>query len=351
VSTQNVRRDFARSLSFDYDLAPELLAPVLGLAAYNPAVRAVAAHACIEAAADPDGGWLRYSRRKAWYATNRRHLAECQSLASVTQAVGLLHEFGLIEHRKSDPGQLGRQSTLRASRRLLHLIPPDAPVVQQRDAETIILRDRETGERLPYADTDETRRIRRNICALNEAAAALKLQHPSIGIIRPGRPTRIGHANPGPALMRMFRVFTDNFNLHGRFYAWWQNWPGSERRRLLIDDEPVIELDYRQIHPTLIYGMRGIVLPSDFDAYLIDGLPKELRPLLKVAFNDGERAEPEGAASFNQRHGGRVGAIRCYRAGIHHERRGSECNGRSAIASSPRRRCVLQRRRSAPYAY
>jgi hypothetical protein len=231
------------------------------------------------------GGWLRYSRRKAWYATNRRYLAECQSLASVTQAVGLLHEFGLIEHRKSDPGQLGKQSTLRASRRLLHLIPPDAPVAQERNPETIILRDRETGERMPYADTDETRRMRRNIYAINEAVAAAKLQHPDIGLIRPGSSTRIGDANPGPALMRMVRVFTDNFNLHGRCYAFWQNWPGSERSRLTIDGESVVELDYGQIHPTLIYGMRGIVLPSDFDAYLIDGLPKALRPLLKVAFN------------------------------------------------------------------
>jgi hypothetical protein len=285
VSAQNVRRDFARSLSFDYDLAPEMLAPVLGLAAYDPAVRAVTAHARIEAAADPDGGWLRYSRRKSWYATNRRYLAEGQSLASVTRAVSLLQESDLIEHRKSDPGQLGRQSTLRASRRLLHLIPPDAPVAQERNPETIILRDRETGERLPYGDTDETRQMRRNNCAINEAVAAAKLQHPRIGIIRPGCPTCIGDANPGPALMRMVRVFTDNFNQHGRFYAWWQNWPGSERSRLLIDGESVVELDYRQIHPTLIYGMRGIVLPSDFDAYLIDGLPKELRPLLKIAFN------------------------------------------------------------------
>jgi hypothetical protein len=127
--------------------------------------------------------------------------------------------------------------------------------------------------------------MRRNVCTINEAVRAITLEHPAVGIIRPGAPTRIGNSNPGPALMRTARIFSDSFDLHGRFSAWWQNWPGSERTRLLIDGEPVIELDYRQIHPTLLYGLRGIVLPATFDAYQIEGLPKELRPLLKVAFN------------------------------------------------------------------
>lgn len=287
------KRAFARPLSLNFDVAPETLVPVVGMDAHDPALRAILAQARLEAESDPQGGWVHYSRRKNWYAENRRYLHAEQTYANVTRAIAIAERNGLIEHLKAAQGQLGTESRFRATRRLLTL--PLTTLELQKPAEVIILKDRGTPKTkseprkpprpIPYVDTDETRRMRLNVTQINEAIGSVKLEHPVLGIICPGRPTRIGNSNPGPAILRLERIFTDSFDLHGRFYGFWQNWPSRERESLLIDGSPVVEHDYRQMHPTLLYARRGIELPRDFDAYDIAGVPREMRPLIKIIFN------------------------------------------------------------------
>jgi hypothetical protein len=305
MSARSTWREAARPLTFDFDLEPKLLVPVLGWDGYLPAVRAIAARARIEAAADPNGGWLHYSRRAEWYSTRRRYLHPEQTLTHTIRAVDILESAGLIEHEKAQPSSYKKQSRLRASRKLLTLVPATAPFEQGYDAECIILysrkqpADRNAGKpaipatRIPYIDTPETIRMRENLQKINEAISDVTLSHPRLGVIKPGMPTRLSlppsptgkkrWADGGPARMRMERKFTETFDLHGRFYAWYQNWPEDERINLLIDGEKVVELDYPQHHPTILYAERGIKLPDGYDAY---GAPsKEHRALMKVAFN------------------------------------------------------------------
>ncbi len=80
-----------------------------------------------------------------------------------------------------------------------------------------------------------------------------------------------------------------NFATGGRFYAnnllgeSWQNMPSSQRKTILIDNEPTVELDYDAFHINILYAVNRIQLPPDFDPYTrIAG--KEMRPIVKVLF-------------------------------------------------------------------
>lgn len=58
----------------------------------------------------------------------------------------------------------------------------------------------------------------------------------------------------------------------------WQNMKAEERGRITIDGERVAEIDYRSLHPAILYAVAGAPMPSD--CYALDGWP---RPLVKVA--------------------------------------------------------------------
>lgn len=74
---------------------------------------------------------------------------------------------------------------------------------------------------------------------------------------------------------RLFRVFTRGWHLGGRLYGgWWIGIPKEERRHILIDGEATVELDYGQLHPTMLFAMVGRQL--DYDPYEFGGFSREL---------------------------------------------------------------------------
>ncbi|UUR08291.1 hypothetical protein [Sphingomonas glaciei] len=74
---------------------------------------------------------------------------------------------------------------------------------------------------------------------------------------------------------RLFRVFTRQWHLGGRLYGgWWIGVPKSERALITIDGEPTVELDYAQLHPTMLFATVGLQL--DYDPYEFDGFSREL---------------------------------------------------------------------------
>ena len=126
--------------------------------------------------------------------------------------------------------------------------------------------------------------MRRHLAEINEALVSVEISHPALGIIRPGSPTRIGNANPGPARQTLSRVFSGSFHQGGRFYGgFWIGMKDKERVRLTVNGQEAIELDYKGIHPTLLYAEAGIAF--DGDPYDIPGYPTEFRKLIKIAFN------------------------------------------------------------------
>lgn len=74
--------------------------------------------------------------------------------------------------------------------------------------------------------------------------------------------------------IELYRVFSDFWSLGGRFYGGcWQGIPKGERRNFILDGEQVVEHDYKNNHPSILYRAEGrpLDLDSDYDAYDIDG--------------------------------------------------------------------------------
>ena len=59
------------------------------------------------------------------------------------------------------------------------------------------------------------------------------------------------------------RIFNRNINLGGRFYSNYQNVPSNDRKRIKINHEKTIELDYKSLHYNLLYSMAGHEFKGD----------------------------------------------------------------------------------------
>jgi hypothetical protein len=74
---------------------------------------------------------------------------------------------------------------------------------------------------------------------------------------------------------QLYRVFTRRWDQGGRLYGgWWIGVPKQERKLIRIDGEPTVELDYGQLHPTMLFAMAKKQL--DYDAYKVRGFSREL---------------------------------------------------------------------------
>lgn len=82
-------------------------------------------------------------------------------------------------------------------------------------------------------------------------------------------------------LTTLTRIFSNGcYADGGRFYGSIQGWRKNDRRTLRFNGEPVVEIDFRSIHPTMLYELQGLH-PLD-DAYDIDGFERDD---VKQAFN------------------------------------------------------------------
>jgi hypothetical protein len=81
------------------------------------------------------------------------------------------------------------------------------------------------------------------------------------------------------------RVFNNGvFTEGGRYYgAEYQFLSEEERSWITIDDEPVVEIDYKTFHPRILYHKKGIDIKGDL--YLMANPEVELRPAIKKMMN------------------------------------------------------------------
>ncbi|BDQ33594.1 hypothetical protein [Pseudodesulfovibrio portus] len=88
---------------------------------------------------------------------------------------------------------------------------------------------------------------------------------------------------PNPLAVKLHRVFNVTFEFGGRFYGTWiQNIPSELRAYVTINGVPVQEVDYKGLHPTMLYIEEGA--PMVGDPYLIPGYGQPYRDLIKVFF-------------------------------------------------------------------
>ena len=221
--------------------------------------------AAIAVAGVAAAGWVSYSRSNRCYPRRSRYFPPGWTWRNVVGAVDRLDALGLIDHDRRPPGRRGTQSSFCARPDLVTLVNGICPVASLPflpPRETIILRDRQTGDLMEYRDTAATLAMRRGVAALN---------------------ARLFVADIVPRLSGgVVRIFNDDFSSGGRFYALGQgNWQGmsaTDRARIRIDNQPVIEIDFKALHPTLLYAEAGMPPPPDPYA-----LPDWPRPLVKKA--------------------------------------------------------------------
>jgi len=132
------------------------------------------------------------------------------------------------------------------------------------------------GELIEYEDTPETIVLREQVRAINEWLQAAEIDFDECSSPE-GKPV-----NPHDRHLR--RVFTQGrFDSGGRLFGgFWQ--PLSKKQRLedvAIDGEDVVELDYGQMNPRLLYALCG-EQPPEQDAYDIPGYSMHREGVKKI---------------------------------------------------------------------
>lgn len=67
----------------------------------------------------------------------------------------------------------------------------------------------------------------------------------------------------GPSDYTYSRIFTDDLQHHGRLYAPVQNVPGVRRKLFEIDGERCVEIDFKALHPSILFCEAHLPLPAD----------------------------------------------------------------------------------------
>jgi hypothetical protein len=227
--------------------------------------------------------WVSFSRRPAWYVGRRRYSGASYGYDPVLSAVADGVQAGLLEEQRASPRTRGRQSRFRATP-LLHALISEAPL-RSHLHEVIWLRD-DRRRLVNYADTALTRRMRKEIEAVNTNMAEIEVDLAGPDVQRVGSYWIVSGTPLLPAAPRIRRVFNrSSFHKGGRLYGWWQSLSSADRRYILLNGEPVLEPDYAQIHAQIIYALKGISLIGD--AYETGEFP---RAWGKKAFNIGINA-------------------------------------------------------------
>ncbi|WOH62309.1 MULTISPECIES: hypothetical protein [Bradyrhizobium] len=227
---------------------------------------------------DRSEGWLMCSLKKSDYTRGR------EGAPGITwrmfEAVRLAFaEAGLVEHKPGYPGWYnglksvgpasGKLTRYRATPALLaacasHGVTPDT--VGEHFRFEVVMPSELVRLTSPYQktpDTEHAQRLRAQVAALNSFAAHHTLAHPNREIRHLGW-VRLFHRADDPD----FR-----WNKGGRLWSYpqdgtcYQRIGGKERRKMIIDDEAVVEVDISSAYLTIFYSWCGQQLDTDTDAY------------------------------------------------------------------------------------
>ena len=254
------------------------------------------------------------------YSSNRPDQMLTYSIHIERAFEGLL-ELGYLEVTKlgyfDRKGRKDGTPTSRLSRyvafdRLLGLFTADeieaipAIVPSYTEPELIRVRVKEKDESgvnrkksLLITETSETLQMRENLGIINKALSKhwYDLEIPDEELSNLQR--RLSNDQENERTIRMdkrflHRVFNDpDMQTGGRFYGgWWQNIPREYRKHLVVNGKRMVELDYSNQHPSILYAQEGVARPADCysgGAELLElscGLnQKGFRKTVKAAFN------------------------------------------------------------------
>ncbi len=155
-----------------------------------------------------------------------------------------------------------------------------------------IVRKNAKGRILDYRDTNDRRSMRNRLRRLNALLARTTLS------LSPGHQVPPWQQKVLQTNKSMYRVFNrSRWNLGGRFFGGgWQGLPSADRKHLLIDGQPTVELDYKNNHVRMLYHRAGVDPVGDI--YEIPGRPglRQLgKAIILVALNAPDRKQAIGA--------------------------------------------------------
>jgi hypothetical protein len=222
-------------------------------------------------------------------------------------------KLGYFDRRgRKDGTPTSRLSRYIASDRLLGLFAADElkalPTIipSYSDPELIRVRVKAKDENgvnrkrsVSISDTTETTQMRENLNLINNALSKhwydLEIPDQELSDLQ----RRLSDDQENERTIRMdqrflHRVFNDpDLQTGGRFYGgWWQNIPREYRPQLAVNGKRMVELDYSNQHPSILYAQEGVIRPADCysgvlsPSQLSDEFRHgELRDMVKAAFN------------------------------------------------------------------
>lgn len=207
--------------------------------------------------------------------------------AFVIEVVKQLKELKMIEVKSGfKTKKESRRTRICATKKLLDYCPVSRIGVILNPKELVILRD-EKGKLKGYKDTIETRRIRKILKRANEVNKQADIRYSDTKIFA--------------VLQSIFKEkFTWYGRLHTRGFRHPQGFSISEREELTINGDRIIELDYKALHPNLLYASEGIQYHSD--PYSVVDEREEARRFLKhlllAMINSKDIIQAERAANY-----------------------------------------------------
>jgi hypothetical protein len=144
--------------------------------------------------------------------------------------------------------------------------------------ESIILRD-EDKKHIDYPETLETEGMRQRV----ESSNALRLQsswaYYPLSDDRQFEEGSIQRSIPATSLICK-RNFKGDLKSGGRFYCGAQHLRKAERDSITVDGHASVELDYKSLHPRLLYNAEKLEAPTD--CYASDLRPRELTKVVSL---------------------------------------------------------------------
>ena len=231
--------------------------------------------------------------------------------------INRLHECGLIDLAAASyagPGAATNRTTrIRAAEPLRRLFR-DAKfgpqhILTHPEKESILLRGAEKSKRnLEYVDTPETHQMRADLIAYNRLLQRTFIdvpdqenafiERPIKSGFRAGEMTRVPVCGFDNFVHRVFN--RNDWRCGGRFYGgWWQGVGSEFRKRIHINDQPTVEVDYQAQHVAILAAKHGVALEGDpyvLDDGLIEGVDsarqrKLVKLLVLMALNAKSRGE------------------------------------------------------------
>lgn len=156
---------------------------------------------------------------------------------------------------------------------------------------------------LEYEETSKTKLMRSNLQKINDTINKfwfdLRLDDDDFTAMQMqmlSKPQREQDVDRQLNLARrnLHRVFNDvEMTLGGRFYGgWWQEVPRGYRQYIVMNGKPMVEYDFANLHPRILYAEAGLIPPDDCysDVYpkcpgWVMPDPDNMRKAVKIALN------------------------------------------------------------------